>query len=84
MWLQNNNNGATIENPSIQVDFFYISVNTDQIGIGFEADTPEKWQKHAHCMRLSDKNLFKKLLTSNRKIWLLVSNFLIRSLSKSC
>ena len=31
----------TIEKkPSIQILFFDISVNTDQIGMGFEADTP--------------------------------------------
>ena len=50
---------------SIQA-FFDISVNTGQICMGFEADTPKKWQQQAHCMRLSDKNLVKKLLTSNQ------------------
>ena len=47
--------------------FFDISVNTGQICMGFEADTPEKRQQHAHCMGLSVKDLVKKLLTSNRK-----------------
>ena len=42
--------------------FFDISVTTGQIGMEFEADTPQKWQQHAHCMRLSDKDLVKKLL----------------------
>ena len=40
----------TIENP---VDsgktFFDISVKTGQIYMGFEADTPEKWQQHGTC-----------------------------------
>ena len=27
---------------------FDISVNTDQIGMGFEADTPEQWQQHVY------------------------------------
>ena len=63
--------------------FFDISLNTDQIGIGFEADTHEKMTATCHRMRLSDKDLGKKLLTSNRKIRLLVSNFLNRSLSES-
>ena len=63
--------------------FFDISVNTDKICIEFEADIPEKWQTHAHCMQLSDKDLVKKLLTSNRKIRSLANNFLTRSLSES-
>ena len=62
--------------------FFYISINTGQICMGFEADTLEKRQQHAHCMQLSDKDLVKKLLASNRKIRLLVNNFLTRSLSE--
>ena len=32
----------TCQDPSIQERLFNISVNTDQIGMGFEADTPEK------------------------------------------
>ena len=59
---------------------FDISVDTGQICMGFEADTPEKGQLQAFCMRLSDKDLVKKLLRSNRKIWLLVNNFLTKSL----
>ena len=55
--------------------FFDISVNASQICMGFEADTPEKRQQHGHYMRLSDKDLVKKVLTSN--------NFLTRSLSES-
>ena len=74
--------------------FFDISVNTGQICKEFKADTLEKRQQHAHRMRLSDKDLVKKLLTSNRqrsrkklltsnrKIRLLVNNFLTRSLSE--
>ena len=42
--------------------FFDISVNTGQICIGFEADTLKKWQQHAHCMWLSDKDLVILLL----------------------
>ena len=64
--------------------FFDISVNTDQIGMGFEADTPEKLQQHVDLLRLSDKDPVKKLLTSNQIFQLLVNNFLTRSLSKSC
>ena len=66
--------------------FFDISVNTGQICMGFEADTPENDSnmEHANCMGVSDKNLVKKLLTSNRKIQLLVNNILTRSLSESC
>ena len=63
--------------------FFDISVNTGQICMGFEAEIPEKLKQQAHRMRLSDKDLVKKLLTSNRKIWLLVNYFFIRSLSES-
>ena len=37
--------------------FFYISIDTGQIRIGFKAGTPEKLQKLAHLMRLSDKGL---------------------------
>ena len=57
--------------------FLDISVNTGQICLGFEADTPQKRQQHAHCMRLSDKDLVKKLFTSNR-----VNNFLTTSLTE--
>ena len=35
--------------------------------MGFEVDTPEKGQQQTYCMRLPDKYLVKKLLTSNRK-----------------
>ena len=42
--------------------FFDISINTGQICLGFEIDTMEKWQQHAHCMWLSDKDL-KNLVT---------------------
>ena len=63
--------------------FIDISVNTGQICKGFEADTPEKLQQHAHCMRLLDKDLVKKLLTRNPKIRLLVNNFLTRPLSEN-
>ena len=48
--------------------------------MGFEADTLAKMTKYAHCTRLMEKDLIKKLLTSNRKIRLLVNNFLTRSL----
>ena len=40
---------------------FDISVSIGQIGMGFEADTPKKWQQYAQRMWLSDKNLVKKL-----------------------
>ena len=74
----------TIEKPiDLGKTLFDNSVNTGQICMGFEADTSEKIQQHAHCMPLLDQDLVKKLLTSNRKIWLLVNNFLTRSLSES-
>ena len=57
-----------------------IHIDTDQICMGFEADTLER--QHAHRMRLSDKDLVEKSLTSNRKIRLLVNHFLTRSLSE--
>ena len=47
---------------------FDISVNTGQILMGFEEDTPAKLHQHAHHMRLLDKDLVKKLLTSNQDI----------------
>ena len=56
--------------------FFDISVNTDVIGVGFEADTTD-------LLQLSDKCLVKKLLTSNQLFLLLVISFLIRTLSVS-
>ena len=34
--------------------FFDISINTGQIWMGFKAGALEKWQQHAHRMRLSD------------------------------
>ena len=37
--------------------FFYISINTGQIRMGFKAGTPEYLQKLAHLMRFSDKGL---------------------------
>ena len=38
----------TNENPiDSGKTFFDISVNTDQIGMGYEADIPEKFQQHA-------------------------------------
>ena len=63
--------------------FFDISVNTDQIGMGIEADTPEKMTATFHRMRLTDTDQVKELLKSNRKIRLPVKNFLTRSLSES-
>ena len=58
----------TIENPfDSGKTYFDISVNTDQIGMGFEADTPEKMTATFRRMQLSDKDLVKKLLTGNRK-----------------
>ena len=36
---------------------FDISINPGQICMGFEADTPERLQQRAHCMRLSDQDL---------------------------
>ena len=51
--------------------------------MGFEADTPAKIQQRADrtCMRFSDEDLVKKLLTSNQKFRLLVNSLLTRSLS---
>ena len=51
--------------------------------MGLEADTPEKWKQHVDLLQVSDKDLVKKLLTSNQKIRLLFNNFLTRSLSVS-
>ena len=36
---------------------FDISVNTGQICMKFEADTPQKWLKYAHLTKFSDKKL---------------------------
>ena len=55
--------------------FYGTSDNIAQIDTGFKADTQENRQQHVQRMRLSDKDLVKKLLTSNQKIWLLVINF---------
>ena len=41
--------------------FFDISVNTDQIGMGFEADTREKLKQLVHLLHLSDKDLVKDI-----------------------
>ena len=60
--------------------FFDISVKISQICMCVEADTPEKVQQHAHCMRLSDKDLVNKLLQSNRIFRSLINNFFTRSL----
>ena len=59
--------------------FFDISVNTDQIDMGFEADTP--WKKKAACSacRLSDKDLVKKVLMNNRIFRLLNQIFVWKS-----
>ena len=46
--------------------------------MGIEADTPEKRKQHTD----SDKDLVKKLVTSFKKIWLLVNNFFTETLSK--
>ena len=36
------------QTPSVQVRLYFdISLNTDQIGMGFKADTPEKRKQHA-------------------------------------
>ena len=51
--------------------------------MGFKTVTPEKIQQHVDFLRLSDKDPVKKLLTSNRIFWLLVNNFLTRSLSEN-
>ena len=58
--------------------FFDISINTGQIHMGFEAETLEN-----DSDRHMDEDLVKKLLTSNRKIRLLVNNFLTKYLSVS-
>ena len=39
---------------------FDISINNDQIGMRFEADTPDNCQEHVYLLRLSDKDLVKK------------------------
>ena len=44
-------NGRFLSKPldsGITKTFFDISVNTDQISMGFEADTREKLKQHAH------------------------------------
>ena len=43
---------------------FDISVNTGQICMKFEADTPQMLLKYAHLTKFSDKKLIWKLLTS--------------------
>ena len=73
----------TIEKHCQFKTFFDISVNTGQICMRFEAYTPRRNPQHTHRMRLSDKDLVKKLLTNNRKIRLLVNNFLTRYLSEN-
>ena len=47
--------------------FFDINVNTCQICMGFEADTPEKRQQHAHRMQLSHQDLVKKVIDERPK-----------------
>ena len=64
-------------------NLFDTSINADQIGLGFEADTRGKMNAYVNLKRLSDKCLVKKLLTCNQMFWLLVNNFFIRSLSVS-
>ena len=64
---------GTIENPSIQVG---LSLTFPLILIRLAWGLKKIHQKNEsnmfiHCMRLSDKDLDKKLLKSNRKIWLL-------------
>ena len=51
--------------------------------MGFEADISEKRKQHTDFLRLSDKDLVKKLVTSIRKIRLLANNFLTKTLSES-
>ena len=61
--------------------FIDIPVNTDQIHIWFDANTPGKTK--AICpSQLSKKDLVKKLLTGNQIFQLLVNAFLSRSLSE--
>ena len=55
--------------------FCDISVNTDQIVMGFEADTPFKLKQHANRSTLRTKIWLKSIDQ------LLVTNFLTRSLS---
>ena len=43
---------------------FDISVNTGQICMKFEADTPQKLLKYAHLTKFPDKKLIERLLTS--------------------
>ena len=50
--FRNKNGGYLSKNT-----FFDISIITCQICMGFEADAPDKLQKHAHLIRLSDKDL---------------------------
>ena len=61
-------NGRYLSKPlNSDKTFFDISVNTDQIGMGIQADIPEKWHQHVHLKRLSDKSLVKKL--NDKKIF---------------
>ena len=49
-----------------------------------KANTLEKWKQHVDLLQLSDKDLVKKLLTSNRIFRLLVNNFLTRRWACCC
>ena len=44
--------------------FFDNYVDTGQICMGFKTDTPEKIRQHEHLMRISNKDLIEKLLTT--------------------
>ena len=69
----------TIENPAVQVVLSLIfPLIQIRLAWGLE-QIPRKMTATCHRMRLSDKDLVKKLLTSNRKIRLLINNFLTRS-----
>ena len=58
-----------LKNPSIQVRFVCLIFPIILVRLAWGLkQIPEKIQQHAQCMRLSDKDLVKKLLTSNRKI----------------
>ena len=67
MSLFNNNNGGCLckKHYDSGKTFFDTSVNNGQscngfeaeYSIGFEADKPEKLQKHSHLISLSDKDL---------------------------
>ena len=70
-------NNVTSKQQQWRIPLNNPSINTDQICMGFKADTPENESKRAIVSDFLDKDLVKKLLTSN-----LIFSLFTRSLSE--